>query len=181
MPRRSPTRRQWRNLPFSVGDPATWFSGTTGSATNPVAFDELAGRRILLFFFGSASRPDIGAALFDGNRAFFPGINDPDDFVQERLPVAPANCTSWIRAATQRVSRTVSLGACPFGLLDHRSRPRSDRRRTSLLSGKIAPAPGSLIRRSGVETLIVLALFFGVTSRRRLGVGYGFPDLTGNS
>ena len=83
-------------LPLSIGDPAPWFSGTNGSVTDRIAFDELAGRFLLLFFFGSASRPDFAAALsaldprgeiFDGEHALFLGVgNDPEDFARRRLP-----------------------------------------------------------------------------------------------
>lgn len=79
---------------LSVGEPAPWFSVTAGHTTEKIAFDELAGRHIVLFFFGSAERPDIRAALstladrsdlFDHTRALFLGIsNDPTDFHQGR-------------------------------------------------------------------------------------------------
>lgn len=83
-------------FPLNIGDPAPWFSCTAGVDPRPIVFDELAGRPILLFFFGSAARPDIAAALsaidpsgkiFDGERALFLGVsNDPDDFALGRLP-----------------------------------------------------------------------------------------------
>ncbi|WP_298422770.1 2OG-Fe(II) oxygenase [Rhodoblastus sp.] len=81
--------------PLNIGDPAPWFAATAGIDPTPVAFDELAGCSILLFFFGSAGRPDIAAAvssidpqgaIFDGERSLFVGVsNDPNDFVSGRL------------------------------------------------------------------------------------------------
>jgi peroxiredoxin/predicted 2-oxoglutarate/Fe(II)-dependent dioxygenase YbiX len=82
--------------PPDVGEPAPWFSAPTG--TNPrdsIAFDELAGRYIVLFFFGSATRPNVAEAitalkqrddLFDHKRALLLGISsDPEDFNQACL------------------------------------------------------------------------------------------------
>lgn len=81
---------------LDIGDPAPWFSAIKGDDLQPVAFDELAGRPILLFIFGTASRPDLAAGLasldprgeiFDGKRALFLGVSsDPDDFKLGRLP-----------------------------------------------------------------------------------------------
>ncbi|MGY4370740.1 peroxiredoxin [Bradyrhizobium sp. LB1.3] len=82
--------------PLSVGEPAPWFSGTirrNGEAAG--TFDELAGRHIILFFFGSAATPEMieflaevgrDNNLLDGTRALFLGIsNDPEDEKQGRL------------------------------------------------------------------------------------------------
>ncbi len=77
--------------PLSVGEPAPWFSAATGShRLGGVVFDELAGRDIVLFFFGTAARPDVAEVLtafdhrndlFDEKHAMLVGIsNDPDDF-----------------------------------------------------------------------------------------------------
>lgn len=82
--------------PLSVGEPAPWFSAaTTSNDRNTVAFDEFAGRYIVLFFFGSAARPDVAEVLaefehhndlFDYKRALFLGIgNDPGDFSEGRV------------------------------------------------------------------------------------------------
>jgi predicted 2-oxoglutarate/Fe(II)-dependent dioxygenase YbiX len=81
--------------PPDVGDPAPWFSATSGVDASTVAFDELAGLPTLLFLFGSAGDPAIAAALagldrcreiFDGKRALFLGVScDPDDFKLGRL------------------------------------------------------------------------------------------------
>lgn len=82
--------------PLSAGEPAPWFSAVTGTNDSEVAtFDELAGRYIVLFFFGSAARPGIAGGLdslgrrndlFDAKRALLVGIsNDPSDFSQGRL------------------------------------------------------------------------------------------------
>jgi peroxiredoxin len=81
--------------PLSVGEPAPWFSAaTTSDDRNTVVFDEFAGRYIVLFFFGSAARPDVAEVLaefehhndlFDYKRALFLGIsNDPGDFNEGR-------------------------------------------------------------------------------------------------
>jgi peroxiredoxin/predicted 2-oxoglutarate/Fe(II)-dependent dioxygenase YbiX len=82
--------------PLSVGEPAPWFSAVTGSNhLDTVTFDELAGRYIVLFFFGTAARPGVAEVLaafgrrndlFDHKRALLLGIsNDPDDFNQGRV------------------------------------------------------------------------------------------------
>src|SRR3954471_7114423 len=81
---------------LSIGEPAPWFSATTRTDHHgTVALDELAGRYIVLFFFGSAARPDVAEVLaalairndlLDHKRALLLGIsNDPDDFNQSRL------------------------------------------------------------------------------------------------
>lgn len=83
-------------MPLSAGEPAPWFPGAIRNHQgDAVSFDELAGRHIVLFFFGSAARPDINQVianfgnrndLLDGKRALFVGIsNDPDDFNQGRV------------------------------------------------------------------------------------------------
>ena len=82
--------------PLSVGEPAPWFSAAAGSNhLGTVTFDELAGRYIVLFFFGTAARPDVAEVLaafgrrndlFDYKRALLLGIsNDPDGFNQGRV------------------------------------------------------------------------------------------------
>ena len=82
--------------PLSVGEPAPWFSAATGgNHSDTIAFDELAGRYIVLFFLGTAARPDVAEVLaalshrndlFDRKRALLLGIsNDPDDFTQGRV------------------------------------------------------------------------------------------------
>ena len=82
--------------PLSIGEPAPWFSAATGTnLLDTVTFDELAGRYIVLFFFGTTARPDVAEVLaafgrrndlFDDKRALFLGIsNDSDDFNQSRV------------------------------------------------------------------------------------------------
>jgi peroxiredoxin len=81
--------------PLEIGDPAPWFSAASSVDSKPIAFDELAGLPTLLFFYGSAGRPEVAAALasldpsgeiFDGKRALFLGIgSDLDDFKRGRL------------------------------------------------------------------------------------------------
>jgi predicted 2-oxoglutarate/Fe(II)-dependent dioxygenase YbiX/peroxiredoxin len=84
------------NSPLNVGEPAPWFAAATDSNhSGGVMFDELAGRYIVLFFFGSAARPDAAEVLaaferrndlFDDGRALFVGIsNDAEDFNQGRV------------------------------------------------------------------------------------------------
>jgi peroxiredoxin/predicted 2-oxoglutarate/Fe(II)-dependent dioxygenase YbiX len=78
-------------LPLRPGDPAPWF--VAPSPTNPRHhFDSVAGRYIVLCFFGSAVTPAVAEMLarirgrtdiFDDERASFFGVScDPDD---ERL------------------------------------------------------------------------------------------------
>jgi predicted 2-oxoglutarate/Fe(II)-dependent dioxygenase YbiX/peroxiredoxin len=82
--------------PSVVGEPAPWFSAPKSiSPRDSVAFDELAGRYIVLFFFGSAARSDAAEALtllgvrndlFDGSRALLVGISSNQNaFNQRRL------------------------------------------------------------------------------------------------
>lgn len=82
--------------PLSAGEPAPWFSAANiSNRAEMIAFDELAGRHIVLFFFGSATRRDVAEALaalgrrdylFDSKRALLVGIsNDADDFDQARV------------------------------------------------------------------------------------------------
>jgi peroxiredoxin/predicted 2-oxoglutarate/Fe(II)-dependent dioxygenase YbiX len=84
------------NSPLGVGEPAPWFSAA--ASRNPlesVAFDELAGRYIVLFFFGSAGQPEVAKVfdalalrkdLFGDEHAVFLGISsDPNDFERERV------------------------------------------------------------------------------------------------
>ena len=82
--------------PLNIGEPAPWFSVPSGSdGRGAVMLDELAGRTIVLFFFGSAGRPEVAEVLgsirdrhdlFDGERCLYIGIsNDPQDFSQGRL------------------------------------------------------------------------------------------------
>jgi len=77
-----------------VGEPAPWFHART--AANPrYAFDTVAGRNVLMLFFGQASRPEATAALdlvlgrrrsFDDERLCFFGVTiDPADEGDERL------------------------------------------------------------------------------------------------
>lgn len=82
--------------PPNIGEPAPWFSAPTGTGPSEnVVFDELAGRYIALFFFGSASRPDVAEVLsafeqrsdvFDHTHALLVGLSrDPEDFDRGRL------------------------------------------------------------------------------------------------
>lgn len=81
--------------PPSVGEPAPWFALTTGNAAERIAFDEMGGRHIVLFFFGSAGQPEMAKTwqalerhhdVFDEKRALLMGIsNDPNDFQQGRI------------------------------------------------------------------------------------------------
>jgi peroxiredoxin/predicted 2-oxoglutarate/Fe(II)-dependent dioxygenase YbiX len=79
---------------LTIGDPAPWF--VAASTSNPrYNFETAAGRYLLLFFFGSAARPDSArvlsglqnlTALFDDtNFALFGVSNDPADLAQQRV------------------------------------------------------------------------------------------------
>ena len=78
---------------LTPGDPAPWF--ITPSASNPrYHFDSVAGRYIVLCFFGSAGNPAIGQMLaairqdgaFDDDHASFFGVSaDPSDEREKRL------------------------------------------------------------------------------------------------
>ncbi len=93
--------------PLSVGEPAPWFNAATGgNHRNTIAFDEFAGRYIVLFFFNSAARPDVAEVLaefehhnnlFDYKRTLFLGIsNDLSDFSQGRVhPHHPGTIYLW--------------------------------------------------------------------------------------
>ena len=80
---------------LNIGEPAPWFSAACSNNNEVIAFDELAGRYIVLFFFGRADRPDVAEALdaigryndlFDGKRSLFLGIsNDPNDLSHARV------------------------------------------------------------------------------------------------
>src|SRR5262249_31928525 len=76
------------NLPLKPGAPAPWF--VAPSPANPrYHFDSVAGRYIVLCFFGSAATAAIGgmlaairqrADLFEDEHASFFGVScDPDD------------------------------------------------------------------------------------------------------
>jgi predicted 2-oxoglutarate/Fe(II)-dependent dioxygenase YbiX/peroxiredoxin len=81
--------------PLNVGEPAPWFSAVGSNQGGVVMLDELAGRYIVLFFFGAAARPDVAEVLasvgerndlFDYKHRLFVGIsNDPEDFAQGRV------------------------------------------------------------------------------------------------
>ena len=79
---------------LTPGDPAPWF--ITPSPNNPrYHFDSVAGRYIVLCFFGSAGNPAIGRMvaalyergdLFDDDQASFFGVSaDPGDEREKRL------------------------------------------------------------------------------------------------
>jgi peroxiredoxin len=91
--------------PLGVGDPAPWFTAATGNHRK-IAFDEFAGRYIVLFFFGSAAQPAVAEVLaefelhndvFDYKRILFLGISDdPSDFSQGRVhPRPPGKIYLW--------------------------------------------------------------------------------------
>jgi predicted 2-oxoglutarate/Fe(II)-dependent dioxygenase YbiX/peroxiredoxin len=82
--------------PLSTGEPAPWFSAMIGSnSADTLTFDELAGRYIVLFFFGTVARPGLDEVLraldhrgdlFGDDHALLVGVsNDPSDFSQGRL------------------------------------------------------------------------------------------------
>jgi len=78
-------------LPPRPGEPAPWFSAAaSANGIDAVAFDELAGRYIVLFFFDNVARPEVAEAitalrrrqdLFGDKRAVLLCISgDPNDF-----------------------------------------------------------------------------------------------------
>jgi predicted 2-oxoglutarate/Fe(II)-dependent dioxygenase YbiX/peroxiredoxin len=77
------------------GDPAPWFRAPALSGSPAYAFDTVAGRHVLMLFFGSARIPAAREALahvqrhrnlFDDRSACFFGItNDPQDAEQGRI------------------------------------------------------------------------------------------------
>src|SRR5215218_7172875 len=84
---------------LSPGDPAPWF--TANCTSNPkFHFESIAGRRVVLCFFGSMARPEseqtvreflVNRQHFDDNNACFFGVTtDPEDEqaprVRESLP-----------------------------------------------------------------------------------------------
>jgi peroxiredoxin len=81
-------------MPFASGVPAPWFSGRTGSNTS-FNFSTVAGRYVVMCFFGSADSDDhrriLGeflaqAGRFDDTDATFFGVSiDPDDEVLGRV------------------------------------------------------------------------------------------------
>ncbi|HEY1382701.1 MAG TPA: hypothetical protein VGF43_03755, partial [Dongiaceae bacterium] len=88
----TPKARSYVTL--APGDPAPWFHQR--STSNPrYAFDTVAGRWVVLCFFGTAGDADgkralaavaANRALFDDERACFFGVSlDPDDEVMQRV------------------------------------------------------------------------------------------------
>jgi len=84
-----------RAQPLAAGDHAPWFRAAALSGSANYQFDTVAGRHVLMLFFGSA-RLDPSAealatvarhrALFDDRQACFFGIGvDPDDAGQGRI------------------------------------------------------------------------------------------------
>jgi peroxiredoxin/predicted 2-oxoglutarate/Fe(II)-dependent dioxygenase YbiX len=83
-----------RTQPLTVGEPTPWFSART--KVNPTfKFDTMAGRYVVLSFFGSAADPAIRQALAevhadggrfdDDNFCFFGVGTDPADEREERV------------------------------------------------------------------------------------------------
>src|ERR1043165_7004243 len=84
-----------RPQPLMVGDPAPWFRLPALSGSPNYQFDTVAGRHVLMLFFGSA-KPEPSAAalavvarhraLFDDKAACFFGITlDREDEAQGRI------------------------------------------------------------------------------------------------
>jgi predicted 2-oxoglutarate/Fe(II)-dependent dioxygenase YbiX/peroxiredoxin len=84
-----------RRQPLAAGDPAPWFRAPALSGSPTYQFDTVAGRHVLMLFFGSARlEPSAGAlalvarhrGLFDDRAACFFGISiDPDDVAEQRI------------------------------------------------------------------------------------------------
>jgi predicted 2-oxoglutarate/Fe(II)-dependent dioxygenase YbiX/peroxiredoxin len=84
-----------RPQPLAAGDHAPWFRAAALSGSPSYQFDTVAGRHVLMLFFGSA-RPEPSAealalvdrhrALFDDKAACFFGITvDPEDAAEQRI------------------------------------------------------------------------------------------------
>ena len=77
------------------GDAAPWFHARALDGASNYAFDTVAGRHVLMLFFGSAGRPEAAEALaallrhrslFDDARACFFGVSvDPEDEARKRI------------------------------------------------------------------------------------------------
>jgi len=88
-------RAPQRTQPLAAGDYAPWFRAAALSGSPNYQFDTVAGRHVLMLFFGSARlEPSAEAlatvgrhrALFDDRQACFFGIGiDPDDAGQGRI------------------------------------------------------------------------------------------------
>jgi len=177
--------------PLDIGDPAPWFSAASSVDSRPMAFDELAGLPILLFFFGSAGRADVAAALssldpggeiFDGQRALFLGIgSDPEDFKRGRLPNRAGRL--YLLDASGNAARQFGVAATPATSTADAVRPtafllspalqilniipfnRADefvQRSTSLLEALLASPPSG----QNAPVLIVPHVFDAVFCRR---------------
>src|SRR5262245_43496604 len=113
--------QQSRRIRFSVGDPAPWFD--CPSSGNPdYHFSSVAGRWVLLAFFGSGASPAARKALlavlahracFDDDQVAFFGVStDPEDRVGRRLKeVLPGLRYFW--DFDQRVSRLYGVAPAP--------------------------------------------------------------------
>ncbi|HZF43182.1 MAG TPA: 2OG-Fe(II) oxygenase [Sphingomonadaceae bacterium] len=83
------------NLPLMPGDLAPWFRAPALGGSPDYVFDTVAGRPVLLLFFGQASEAQSASALalvqgrrslFDDRRACFFGVTvDPSDVQQGRI------------------------------------------------------------------------------------------------
>jgi hypothetical protein len=81
------------NIAVKVGEPAPWFLAAK-DGSEMVAFDELGGRYLVLFFFGHAVPPVVEALaeiercpLFDGDHALCVAVgNRREDFSEGALP-----------------------------------------------------------------------------------------------
>lgn len=180
-------------LPLDVGDPAPWFPALVSSDNRSIIFDELAGRLILLFFFGSGGAPDIAEALasldpeetiFDGERALFIGIGgDPDDFRLERLPKRAGQIylLDWNRDVARRYGlataappasavRPTAFLLCAaqriLHILPFDGATEFVRRATSLVGQALARPPGG----QHAPILIVPGVFDAVFCRRLIDI-----------
>lgn len=109
--------------PLSIGEPAPWFSAVGSDRCSAVMLDELAGRTIVLFFFGTAVWPDVAEVLasirdrhdlFDDEHCLFIGIsNDPQDFSQGRLGRSRQAQLTLLDSAGVATRRYVSVSSGP--------------------------------------------------------------------
>jgi predicted 2-oxoglutarate/Fe(II)-dependent dioxygenase YbiX/peroxiredoxin len=81
--------------PFQAGDPVPWFTAAASDGNPKFVFNSVAGRYVVLCFFGSAAAEPSRRAirtvlenrgLFDGRRALFFGVSvDRGDLEQRRV------------------------------------------------------------------------------------------------
>lgn len=101
--------------PFSIGEPAPWFTAPMLGQGAGADFDKAAGRHVLLLFFGTAAHPACAAALavlqraaglFADGRAAMLGVTiDPCDAADAQVQALQARGLHVFVDADRQVSR----------------------------------------------------------------------------